>query len=175
MSVHQSLHRANCWFRASAGLEAAHHAHTDALDYDLCLSNTRVTSPSDLDPAFKAANTWSSRTPIVTLQQSAEPVSCSNPAHVYRDKAHIYGYTALEAASNLGQLMLPSCHQIIQAYKSSTTSVSACNIDYNNTLGHFWLSAPYTTMVLTGAFTPSNDLVAYTKFVQVHALSTSPT
>ncbi len=80
MTVPLSLHRANCWFEAFAGLQAGQRAHTDALDYDLCLSNTRVTSPSDLDPAFKAANTWPLRTASISLQQCAEPVYCSTLA-----------------------------------------------------------------------------------------------
>ena len=86
MTVHLLLHRASCWFGAFAGFQAGQHAHTDAPDYDLCLSSTRVTSPSDLDPAFKAANTCLLRTTIVTLQQCAQPVSCSNPAHAHSDK-----------------------------------------------------------------------------------------
>ena len=42
------------------------------------------------------------------------------------------------------------------------------------TFGHFWLSAPYTTIVLTGALAPNRDWEAYTILVQVQALSTSP-
>lgn len=42
------------------------------------------------------------------------------------------------------------------------------------TLLHFWLSAPYTTIVRLGALAPKRAVVWYTKLVQVQALSTSP-
>ena len=87
MTVYLLLHRASCWFGAFAGFQAGQHAHTDAPDYDLCLSNTRVTSPSDLDPAFKAANTCTLRTTIThnnryfttvcTTRQLQQPGSCT--------------------------------------------------------------------------------------------------
>ena len=85
----------------------------------------------------------------------------------------IIGLCACGHALHLLNAMMTRWKMLTQSatLAKALTNLATCT---ELTLGHFWLSAPYMTIVLTGACTPSSDFVGYTRLVHVHPLRTSP-